>query len=248
MSAKPTELRAVIVAAGKGLRFKGKIPKQFMMLGDVPVALHSVRLFAKLEGMKEIILVLPPGGWPEGCQEAAAYFDAPFEVPVRQIEGGKRRQDSVARGLEACRSNPYQIILVHDSARPFPASYGTLIKLLELESFRNPKCGGGLVAIRATDTIKRVREDYRKPNVVVETVDRSTLWLAQTPQGIIGRHAEAVREILAGPKEFTDESAALESLGLESIVIEGSSENFKITTARDLARARHVLASRTNSV
>lgn len=241
MSAKPTELRAVIVAAGRGARFGGNIPKQFEMLGAVPVALHSVRFFTKLAGMKEVILVLPPGGWPIGSESVAAFFDQPLDVPLRQIEGGPRRQDSVARGLEACGANPNQIILVHDAARPFPALAGVqeLVCRVQDESRLNKQFGGGLLAIPATDTIKRTRAD----GTIIETLDRSTLWLAQTPQAIVGSHLAAVREALSSPKEFTDESAVLESLGLTSIVVSGSPNNFKITHSNDMERARQILNS-----
>lgn len=241
MSAKPTELRAVVVAAGRGIRFGGNIPKQFEMLGDVPVALHSIRFFAKLAGMKEIVVVLPQGGWPEGCEAAAAYFAEQLQVQVHQIEGGTRRQDSVARGLEACGANPNQIILVHDAARPFPPQAGVqeLVRRVQDESLLNARFGGGLLAIPATDTIKRAQPD----GMIIETLDRSSLWLAQTPQAIVGYHSVAVCEALNSLEEFTDESAALESLGLRSIVVTGSQNNFKITHSGDMDRARQILNS-----
>ncbi|MBI3735429.1 2-C-methyl-D-erythritol 4-phosphate cytidylyltransferase [Candidatus Sumerlaeota bacterium] len=239
MSKRPIA-RAVIVAAGKGTRFGGKVPKQFAKLGGRMVLLHAMRALAEAREIREMVIVRR-----YGPRDFMPLPGAGFEldgITIKIVEGGERRQDSVAAGLAAF-SGPCDVALVHDAARPFPP-VKPVRELIRAVAGWNPKkprgkrsFGGGLLAIQATDTVKEARPD----GSVARTLDRSKLWLAQTPQAIHGSLVPRVVTLLRGKVEFTDESAALEFLGVPVLLVEGAPENFKITRRGDLKRAEAML-------
>lgn len=229
------EVRAVIVAGGRGVRFGGALPKQFSLLAGTPVINHAARAIAALPSIAEIVLVLPEGDLPKAVDDSLAQLHREFKaVALARITGGNRRQDSVARGLRAL-SGPSSVVLVHDAARPFPPLEGMknlIAKTVEL--------GAGILALRATDTIKQADGEGR----VAATLDRAGIWLAQTPQAFRGDLVGPLLSLLESEQEFTDESAALEALGVPVALVEGAESNFKITRPEDLARAEAFLKSR----
>lgn len=237
---KPPAVRAVILAAGRGSRFSGhradpdapSLPKQFQDLAGRPVALHSLTAIASLPAVVEVAVVLPDVDLPDALRRQLA--DPPHgdgSVSIRLVTGGLRRQDSVIAGLEAF-SGPCDVALVHDAARPFPPR-----RALDSLVSRCLELGGALLAVPISDTVKLADRDL----LVDSTLDREKLWLAQTPQAMRGELIERLLGLLRGEAEYTDESAALESLGVPVGLVEGAATNLKITGPEDLRRAEALL-------
>ncbi len=224
---------AVVPAGGRGTRFGGDVPKQYLVAGDEPVLAHSLRTLLSHPSMEGAVVVLPSGDvhWP-GWSEFAG-------KPLLTCIGGESRADSVLAGLEALPDSVRadEFVLVHDAARP-----NLRMEDLEqlLERGRNDPVGAVLAA-PVRDTLKRAGDD----GGIDGTEPRERLWRALTPQLFrrlqLTRALEAARD--AGVA-VTDESMAMERQGLRPLLVEGAEDNFKITTAADLARFRFELARR----
>ena len=220
---------AVIVAGGQGTRIEGKLPKQFLMLGDRPILAHSVQRFESCEMVDRIILVVPED-YLGYCSEAIVdKYD--FSKVKKIVCGGKERQNSVHLGLKACPKST-GVVAIHDAVRPFvsPQKISESIGLCEKER-------AVILAVPAKDTVKRVEGDS-----VVSTLDRKRLWLVQTPQVfdytlVLDAHEKAVEDEFAG----TDDAMLVERLGHRVTVVEGEYGNIKITTAEDLALAEKII-------
>ncbi len=232
MNQKVPRAGVVIVAGGRGLRLGAPVPKQFLPLADRPVFAHSLALFDALEFVTQLVLVVPAeGGLPAGMER---WLEG-LSRPARLVPGGReRRQQSVAHGLAAL-SEPFDVALVHDAARPFPDS-AAIARLTRAAA----DLGGGLLAARSPDTIKLADADGR----VERTLDRRQIWLAQTPQALRADLVAHAVEELTHPDapEYTDEAALLESWGVPVALVESTTGNFKITHGEDLARAEALLA------
>jgi 2-C-methyl-D-erythritol 4-phosphate cytidylyltransferase/2-C-methyl-D-erythritol 2,4-cyclodiphosphate synthase len=212
---------AVIVAAGSGLRFGAAIPKQALPMAGLPVAGWSVRAFQRSGAAEEIVLVIPPGGCPP--------LESLAGPGVRLVEGGPRRSDSVRLGLAAARLKT-DVALIHDGARPLVDPLD-IVRVAEA-AFRE---GAAILAVPVTDTLKRAGEGDR----IVETVDRRSLWRAQTPQGF--RRDVLEKALALDPEaEATDEAVLVERLGLAVKLVEGSPVNLKITAPGDLELAERL--------
>jgi 2-C-methyl-D-erythritol 4-phosphate cytidylyltransferase len=218
---------AIIPAAGRGTRTGLKTPKTFLDLGGRPLLAHTIALFAAHRRICLVQPVLPRThlrrfqtrildryGW-SSCRPA--------------IAGGRERQDSVAAGLRALPEE-IEYVVIHDGARPFatPALIGRVLAAAR-------RYGAALAAVPVQDTIKKVSPDL----FLDGTVDRRTLWLAQTPQAFsVGLLREAHARAREAGLQATDDAALVEALGHPVRVVPGSLLNFKITTREDLALAR----------
>lgn len=224
----PPRAGVALMAAGRGERLGSAWPKQFLPLAGRPLFAYSLRLFDALPYVTQIVLVLPETGVPE----AQRHELAPLTHPLVCVTGGARRQDSVAAGLAAL-TVPCDLALIHDVARPFadPVAIERLARLTMLT-------GGGLLALRSPDTVKRADAE----NYVAETIDRAAIWLAQTPQSI---RADLVPRAIAALRRsdctVTDEASLLEQWGIKVALVESSARNFKITHQDDLAWAEALL-------
>src|SRR5712671_2772890 len=222
---------ALIVAAGRGTRFGGDLPKQYLPLGGATVLRHAVNAFAAHPRIAGVLVAIRP--------EDRALFDravAGLSV-LPPVPGGAERQDSVRLGLEALAVHKPERVLIHDGARPFPdaALIGRVIEGLD-------EAPAAIPALPLGDTVKRV-EDGR----IRETIDRSQLWRAQTPQGfhfdaILAAHRQMAGHVL------TDDAAVAEAAGIAPLIVAGSEDNLKVTTAEDLAAAERLLAARRGDV
>ncbi len=224
----PPAFAAVIVMAGSGSRLGAAVPKAFVPLGGRPMWRHSADTFASIAACRAVVLVAPADRVDETRRAA------PRAVVVA---GGARRQDSVRLGVAATPAD-VDVVAVHDAARPFVRAE-TILAAVEEAS----RSGAALVATPASDTVKRVADGR-----VVETLERSTLWLAQTPQCfrrdlLVRAHDAAER----GGWDVTDDCALVERLGLPVAVVRGDAWNLKVTTPEDLARAEILLAARNSS-
>ena len=225
---------AVIVAAGRGTRF-GR-PKQLVDVAGKPMVAWSIDAFASMPEVAELVVVTEPELLD---QMEALVFPRVHHTVVRIVPGGPQRQDSVRHGIDAL-STAIAGVMVHDGARP-------LIRTPDVRAgMRIVRPGiASLLATPVVDTIKIADADGK----VTRTLDRSTLWAAQTPQFGTAKdmrraHADAVRH---GLPPATDDAALLERAGLDVMIVEGSPENFKVTLPADLARAEMLLRERAPS-
>lgn len=213
---------AIVVAGGRGERFGGSRPKTLSMLGGRPVVGWAVDAFWRR--VARVVLVAPAG--LERTMASAA------GVPVVTVTGGARRQDSVRAGLAALGPD-VDVVLVHDAARPLvPAA--TIDAVLAAV-----RADGAAVPIETVhSTVKRVGAD----GFVEATVPRDALGLAQTPQG--ARRAWLEEALARADGDVTDESAALEAIGVRVRAVPVAADNRKITTPDDLALLERTLAAR----
>jgi 2-C-methyl-D-erythritol 4-phosphate cytidylyltransferase len=222
---------AVVVAAGRGTRF-GR-PKQMVELAGKPMIAWSVEAFASMPEIAELVVVTEH----EFVESLEALVHSRVRhSSVRVVRGGADRQASVASGLEAL-SDQVTAVLVHDGARP-------LVRTADVRAgMRAVRPGtGALLATPVVDTVKTADAEGK----VTRTLDRSSLWAAQTPQFATARdlrraHADAVRR---EQPPATDDAVLLERAGLDVLIVEGSAENFKVTLPSDLARAEALLRDR----
>jgi 2-C-methyl-D-erythritol 4-phosphate cytidylyltransferase/2-C-methyl-D-erythritol 2,4-cyclodiphosphate synthase len=207
------ETIAVVVGAGRGHRFGGDIPKQYRMLGGMPVLRKTVSAFISHPDIDAVLSVIHPDDL-ELFRTATEGLDV-----LDPVWGGATRQDSVRSGLESLENRSPDLVLIHDAARPFISN--DVIT--------------GVLAV--TDTLKR-GDNGR----FIGTVSREGLYRAQTPQGFHFGDLIAAHRSTAG-MELTDDSAVAESAGLDVAITPGSEDNFKITTQEDLDKAERMVSS-----
>ncbi len=215
----------VLVAAGKGCRFGGNVPKQFLLLDEKPVYLSSLRKFVPFTN--RITVVVPDNWVKQVCDQLIRFREESAQhACIQVIAGGSTRQESVLKGLQSLRGQCSHV-LVHDAVRPFVSR--ALIARVISGMFEH---GAAIPMEPVTDTVKVV-----KGNMVVETLDRSVLRQAQTPQGSEFRQLlDASEKAAADGFMGTDESSILERLDLPVFVVEGEKSNIKITWKEDLDR------------
>jgi 2-C-methyl-D-erythritol 4-phosphate cytidylyltransferase/2-C-methyl-D-erythritol 2,4-cyclodiphosphate synthase len=213
---------AIIAAGGRGLRIGGSRPKQLLAIGGRTLLERSVDAFLSHPAVSEVVVALPP----DVAREPPAYLLGAAK-PLRVVAGGARRQDSVANAFGAAAADS-EVILIHDAARPF-VSAGLIGRTIDAAAAH----GAAIAAMEVTDTVKRVRHD-----VVQETLDRETIFLAQTPQGFRREVLAAAVALGESGVEATDEAALAERAGHAVRVVPGESTNIKITTPEDLDAVR----------
>lgn len=219
---------ALIVAAGRGSRFGGPLPKQYALWGTRPVLGHTLAALWATPGIDRIQVVIAAGD--EDLYRAAV---AGFDLPP-PILGGPTRQLSVLNGLEALTAEPPDLVAVHDAARPFvrPADITACLEAIAAQGV-----DGAVLGIPLSDTLKRVGGS----GLISETVPRDSLWRAQTPQvfrfeALLRAHRAAAARGAADATALTDDAAVAERTGLKVVMVAGSGDNMKITTAEDLQR------------
>lgn len=221
---------AIVLASGGGVRFGGKVPKQFLPLLGKPVFLHSVETFARHPGIQKVIVVCHPE-WGEACRHWMAHLHIAWDV----IAGGTTRMDSGWNGLQAAGPDT-QLVLIHDAARPLlrPALITDLLTAAEVH-------GAVVPAIACADTLIETREQR-----VAAIPERALMRRVQTPQAF--RYAlllEAFhRARHDGIHNPTDDAGLVHRLGLPVAWIPGDEENVKITTPADFLAAETLLRSR----
>lgn len=227
------DVGVVIVAAGAGRRVGGEELKQFRWVAGKPMLLHSLQEFQQRPDVALVVCVLPRG----------YVADPPpwiFQCDIDRLllaAGGVERSESVYNGLGDLPEN-IEIVVIHDAARPLVTS-GTIDRVIA-EARRGR---GAVAALPVVDTLKRVDGENR----IVETVDRTALWRAQTPQAfpraMLIRAHEAAR--LSGVPA-TDDAALCERIGEPVVVVRGSERASKVTEEADfaLAESLYLLAER----
>ena len=244
MAAKPTQYWAVMPAAGVGQRFGAELPKQYLRLHNKTVLEHAVEAVWQAPMLKAMVVcVSSDDQWIEPLIESNSALNAQqSEHRLRLTEGGATRAHSVLNGLMALQADAkeHDWVLVHDAARPLLHKNDLLNLFKQLAE--HPV--GGLLAAPSIDTLKRVDEQGR----VMETVVRSQIWRAQTPQlfrfgCLLSALEQTVLEGDVVSSGITDEASAIEQLGMQPQIVAAQHPNPKITTADDLAQARLWLES-----
>ena len=212
---------AIITAAGSGRRF-GEA-KQFKKLHDKPLYQYSLDTVIKSRLFDEIILVIPNSNQEKVQKEIKRKYSSQVSLVI----GGPDRQDSVKNAIQ--NSNPnIDLVVIHDAARPFITT-----TLIEKCISACETSDGAIIAMQPHDTIK-----FSKDNIVEKTIDRSNIWMAQTPQAFNKRKIlEAYSSSDFDDLIVTDESSLMEKLGYKIMIVPGNGKNFKITTFDDWKRA-----------
>ena len=220
------KIAALIVAAGRSVRFGGVRPKQYLELAGEPVLRRTARSFLVHPRVDVVRIVMNPDD-QASFQAATATLDI-----GAAIVGGESRQESVRLGLEALAPEQPDFILIHDGARPLVGAE-TIDRLIDAAA----ETGAAIAALPVSDTLKR-----EQAGVINGTVDRTGLWRAQTPQAFrFADILEAHRKV-AG-LELTDDAVVMERAGWSVHLVPGEEANIKITTAQDLALAERLLAA-----
>ncbi len=217
------KIAALIVAAGRGSRAGGEVPKQYAIVSGQPVLTHTLTSFLGFPLIDLVRVVIHPDDTGH-YERAVATISSKLLNPVA---GGPTRQTSVLAGLEALAAEDPDLVLIHDAARPFVDA--TTISGVISALATHP---AAIAGIAVADTLKRASLH----RTILETVSREGLWRAQTPQGfrfqmILDAHRKAAA---SGRSDFTDDAAIAEWAGMSVALIEGSVRNFKITTAAEL--------------
>jgi len=216
---------AIIAAGGIGRRVGAAVPKQLLKIGDRTLLERSVAAFRTHPAITDVIVALPPSLMAEPPAGLAG---------ARLVEGGTRRQDSVANAFDVLPEST-DVILVHDAARPFVAP-DVITRTIEGALAH----GAAIAAVPVSDTVKRVETARR---LIVETVPRETVFLAQTPQAF---RRDVLRDAVAAGRagvEATDEAMLAERAGHPVHVVDGDPTNVKITSAADVSAAEERLKS-----
>ncbi len=217
------KIAAIIVAAGSGSRAGGEQPKQYQKIGGEAILRRTLRIFANHPDITVVQTVI-------GANQLAAFKEAAQGLKVATpVVGGNTRQESCRIGIEACEPSKPDIVLIHDAARPFVSNESISAIIAALQ-----QADGAIPALPVADTIKQAND-----GIVEMTLDRSTLYNVQTPQGF---HFHAIREAHAkaaslGRTDFTDDAAVAEAAGLKVKLVPGDPRNRKLTTTQDIAMA-----------
>ncbi|MFT4149610.1 MAG: bifunctional 2-C-methyl-D-erythritol 4-phosphate cytidylyltransferase/2-C-methyl-D-erythritol 2,4-cyclodiphosphate synthase [Paracoccaceae bacterium] len=207
---------AIIVAAGRGSRAGGGLPKQWRLLAGKPVIVHTLAAF---QGMERVLVIHPD--------------DRPLAEPlgVRLVEGGATRADSVRNALEILENTGVTRVLIHDGARPLvpPAVIARVLAALDTHD-------GAAPALAVTDAL------WRGETVVTGTADRTGLWRAQTPQGF--RLDAILAAHRAHPGDAADDVQVARAAGMAVAIVPGDEDNLKLTYAPDFDRAEAILKRR----
>lgn len=209
---------AIIAAGGSGKRLGSAVPKQLLDVAGKTLLQHCIDAFRTHPGVDEVIVAVP-----------AEVLNAPprWLAGVHLVAGGERRQDSVANAFAAVGADA-EIVLVHDAARPFVTDAVISRAIQGAVAY-----GAAIVAVPVSDTVKRVQDD-----VIVETLPREAIFLAQTPQAFRRDVLSAAIDAGRTSETATDEAMLAERAGHRVHVVAGDAANVKITTAADLDRAR----------
>ncbi len=223
---------AILAAAGRGTRLGSATPKQMLALGDRTILQRSFETVESYDGIDEIVVALPP----ELASTPPPYLSSDRK-PVRIVDGGLRRQDSVANAF-AQVSSEAGVIVVHDAARPF-ATADLFSRVIDAAT----RGGAAIAALQASDTVKEAAE-APGAKLVARTLARESIYLAQTPQAFNRRVLEdAIAFARNAAGTATDEASLAEQAGHPVTLVDGERANIKITTQQDLDVSNAILGT-----
>ncbi|KLT67127.1 2-C-methyl-D-erythritol 4-phosphate cytidylyltransferase [Pedobacter sp. BMA] len=215
---------AIIVAGGSGNRMQTETPKQFLLLKNLPVLMHTIRAFAQSHTQPRILLVLSAeqqGYWRRLCDE----FN--FHIPHQVIDGGSERFYSVKNAIEVIPEDAY--VAIHDAVRPLVSK-----ELIDSCFLHAEHQGNVIAAVQSSDSVRLLR------NGKTSSLKRDEIYLVQTPQTFSSEILKrAYTQDFAS--HFTDDASVVEAIGEEINIIEGERSNIKITFPIDLELAELLL-------
>ena len=224
-----TQAVAIVVAGGSGSRFGSSVPKQFLPVQERPLLAHTIERIGSSPRISRTIVVLPRDGFAAAKERLERFV----EDDTMFVPGGQSRQDSTWEGLVQVEDSYRGLAAVHDGARPIvdPAMVDRVV-IAAMEH------GAAIPAVPVVETLKEVSDE----GAILRTLDRSSLYRAQTPQcfriDLLRRALENARlDGFVG----TDEAALVERLGESVRVVPGSEYNIKVTSPEDLARIEYYL-------
>jgi len=224
---------AIVLAAGRGLRYKAKLSKPLLQINGQPVIIYCLKIISSLSLVRDIIVVANPQNLNRIKNKLKQYR---IKKMSKVILGGQKRQDSVRNALEVVDSRA-DFILIQDGVRPFIDRNTVLEAIKEAKKY-----GAAIVGVPLKSTIKVVagrRSQVAGNFMVKKTLDRNELWEIQTPQ-VFKKELilEAYKKF--GDAKVTDDAMLVEKLGAKVSVVLGSYQNIKITTPEDLAIAKAI--------
>ena len=211
------KVSAIIPAAGLGNRF-GEA-KQFKLLAGTPLFIHSIKAFLNSSKIHEIVVVVPKDK-KDSIHKAIMSISGDKKITI--TPGGERRQDSVKNGVLVSDTTS-DLICIHDAARPFITERLIEDSINSCESF-----DGAVIAIPSVDTVK-----YSENNIIMKTIDRNSIWLAQTPQVFWRDKLLKAYDSTDESIVITDEASIMEKMGYKICLVPGDIKNNKITTFED---------------
>jgi 2-C-methyl-D-erythritol 4-phosphate cytidylyltransferase/2-C-methyl-D-erythritol 2,4-cyclodiphosphate synthase len=217
---------AIIAAGGRGVRFGGSQPKQLLTLGGRPILQHSIDAFIGSDRVTDMVVAVPA----DLVAEPPAYLGGSVK-PISIVEGGQRRQDSVANAFARVNAR-CDLVVIHDAARPLVTA-----DLIRRTIDAAAEHGAAIAAMPATDTVKRGSAD----RVIVGTLPRAEIFLAQTPQAFRTRVLRDALALADASSDATDEAMLAERAGHHVRLVDGDPRNLKITTADDLEMAERLI-------
>jgi len=217
---------AIIVAGGSGSRMQNATPKQFLLLANKPILMHTLEAFRKYSRDLSVILVLPAEAltqWKALCEKHS------FDLSVKVVKGGHTRSESVQNGLNSIKESN-SLVAIHDGVRPLvrPEIIGASYRLARVH-------GCAVASTRLKESLRLVENDKTK------SIDRSKYRSIQTPQTFQTTLIKSAYSNLEITSQFTDDAGVAENSGFDITLFEGSYENIKITTPEDLLFAEALL-------
>lgn len=227
------KLAVIIPAAGSGSRMGTRVPKPFIKLKGFTILEHTIKAFAGISNLNEIIIATS-SEWEEEVKLILQNYKDKIQN-LKVVRGGDERQNSIYNALQSV-SDEVTIIAVHDAVRPFINQ-----ELIQKCCKEAAEYGGAIIAVPAKDTIKKVNTE----KTILETPDRNYLWQAQTPQIfqkqlLLNAYKSAIESRFIG----TDDASLVERINGEVKVVEGDRRNLKITYPIDLKVAELILEER----
>ncbi|HYA15502.1 MAG TPA: 2-C-methyl-D-erythritol 4-phosphate cytidylyltransferase [Syntrophales bacterium] len=217
---------AIIPAGGSGKRMRENQSKQYLLLDGVPMLVHTLQVFQGSPMIDEIFLIVPEDDIEFVRQSLVEKYD--ISKVSRILPGGRERQDSVKNGIDALVNN-HDIVVIHDGVRPFVSE-----KLVRTAIIEVSNADAVTVGVPVKDTVKFV-DDHA---LVRETLNRSGLWLTQTPQVFKRDVIKRAYEVAYEDNYYgTDDASLVERIGINVKMILGSYDNIKITTKDDIVLA-----------
>ena len=220
------KVSAIIPAAGSGSRFGEE--KQFKILNGRPLWAYTLDPFIKSSLINEILFIVPET-YINTVQSSESFIIASKKKEIKVIPGGPKRTDSVLNGLYSTKKTN-GLVCIHDAARPFIRQSFITETVNSCKDF-----DGAVLAIPSVDTVKVVKDE-----IINETIDRTIIWMAQTPQTF---HRDKLLDAFKNniKVHVTDESVLMELSGYSIKIINGDAENFKITNKLDWELAKIIV-------
>jgi 2-C-methyl-D-erythritol 4-phosphate cytidylyltransferase len=224
----------VLLAGGQGKRFGGGADKVLLPIAGRPLLAHALSAFLETALITQVCIVVQDAAHQAHIEETIL---APLKphTPILWAYGGLERQDSVLAGLEALSGSAPRWVFIHDGARACitPRAIKHLLDATQAH-------GAAILGRRVTDTLKRPPPGATKG--LIETVDRTHLWMAETPQGF--DYALILAAHRAHPENVTDDSALATLAGHPTVLVENPDPNPKLTTPADLPYITFLLSNR----